>query len=53
MGPYTLVDLITSALQNAATATLAVLLFAKTRCSTLLNLPLLTSCNDVLENGSK
>lgn len=46
IGPYSLVDLITSALQKAATETLAVSLlrFARTRCSTLLNLPLLTSC---------
>nr|CAB3462195.1 unnamed protein product [Digitaria exilis] len=46
MGPYTLVDLAMSALQKHATDTLALsrLRFATTRCSTLLNLPLLTSC---------
>ena len=45
MGPYSLVDLAMSALQKHATDTLAVsrLRLASTRCSTLLNRPLLTS----------
>nr|CAB3466038.1 unnamed protein product [Digitaria exilis] len=46
IGPYSLVDLAMSALQKHATDTLALsrLRFATTRCSTLLNLPLLTRC---------